>query len=118
MTVDEQGAIIEAYRMGREIEFQDNDGEIWYTLRTRYPENFEFDFQGYRYRLKPERWRADTGCNYFYINIFGEINQLTEIDGDADAQLYKLGNYFRTRKKAEKVRDQLKALLINFHENE
>ena len=119
MTVQEQIEILQAYERGEVIEWKFADGESFkYSITKKvYSENYSFDFTNCRYRIKPKRQRVDTGCSYFCINGFGEINQLTEIDGDADAQLYKIGNYFRTKEDAEKARAVMKECLNKFHED-
>lgn len=120
-TPQEQIEIIQAYERGEEIECRISLSK-WYTLGSK--EEFiketgceyKFNFSNIEYRIKKKRWRADVGCNYFCINGYGEINKLTQIDGDSNAQLYKLGNYFRTKEDAEKARELIKNCLTQFHE--
>lgn len=54
---------------------------------------------------KPKRWRAEDRAIYFYINTFGEILVDVEAHDTKGEELYKCGNYFQTRKQAEKARE-------------
>lgn len=59
--------------------------------------------------LEDIRWRADVGETYWYISetcVFDD-NELLASDDD---MRYKNNNYFRTRKAAQKVADQIKEI--------
>ena len=50
----------------------------------------------------PKRWRAEENNSYY--TIFGEN---IEKKSFADDNFYNLGNYFKTKEKAEKVKEEL-----------
>ncbi len=55
----------------------------------------------------PKRWRAEKYKKYFYIGETG----LVRVDKDnfsyGDDMLYNLGNYFKTKEEAQKVKEEL-----------
>ena len=60
--------------------------------------------------VKPQRWRADKGNEYYYLNHFGEpICGVEEHIADDNA-LYNSGNYFKTAAKAEIYAEKLRVL--------
>lgn len=67
---------------------------------------------------KPKRWRAEDRAIYFYINTFGEILVDVEAHDTKGEELYKCGNYFQTRKQAEKARELQKKAYQEVWEHE
>ena len=55
----------------------------------------------------PKRWRAEKKGSYFYVADKGCISDTWEDFDSADNKRYKLGNYFKTEKEAEKVKEEL-----------
>lgn len=55
----------------------------------------------------PKRWRAEENKNYYFIcnNKFIETNN--EGKDSTDNFLFELGNYFKTKEEAEKVKEEL-----------
>lgn len=51
--------------------------------------------------LKPKRWRANTGGEYYFINSGGSIDSVYEDGFAIDNNRYNCGNYFKTRKEAK-----------------
>ena len=56
-------------------------------------------------KLRP--WRAEEGCNYYYINSNGEV--FSDVDGrfGIDDSQYTFGNYYRSRELAEQDSKEL-----------
>ena len=57
-------------------------------------------------KLRP--WRAEEGCNYYYINSNGEV--FSDVDGrfGIDDSQYTFGNYYHTEELAEQDAKELK----------
>lgn len=62
---------------------------------------------------KPERWRANIGDYYYYIDWDFEIVSHREAGDDSDDFTYSTGNYFQTIEEAQKYADRIKQLLLN-----
>lgn len=62
---------------------------------------------------KLPRWRASKHESYLYVNTFGNILNVKEVNSVSDDDLYKLGNYFRTREAAERVVEQIREIFKN-----
>ena len=56
-----------------------------------------------------KRWRADEGCEYFYLTSFGVIFSEIESNDKVDVNRYCIGNYFKTRENAEEYMERLLA---------
>ena len=56
-----------------------------------------------------KRWRADEGCEYFYLNSFGVISSKIESNWGVDVHRYRIGNYFKTRENVEEYMERLLA---------
>lgn len=120
MTIEEQSEIIEAYKMGEEIEIKTAYRD-WTLLTFKYPIVYCFNFQDFDYRIKPKklpkRFRANIGEKYYIIGIRGDVVELTECaETGVEDLLFAFGNYFQTREKAEKARDLIEECLNKFHE--
>lgn len=61
--------------------------------------------------LKPKRWRAEKGCNYFYINSCGSIAGSLDYYLPDNNKIYHFGNYFQTEQQAEAAAEKIKELL-------
>ncbi|WP_338966208.1 hypothetical protein KSU13_09250 [Fusobacterium nucleatum] len=53
----------------------------------------------------PNRWRADDGERYYYIDSHQRILDNTDLTHSYDDMRYELGNYFQTKEEAQKVID-------------
>lgn len=54
-----------------------------------------------------KRWRAEENRKYYYINSVNDIYATIEENYDLDNERYELGNYFKTKEEAEKVKEEL-----------
>ncbi|MDY2572714.1 MAG: hypothetical protein SOW67_01385 [Fusobacterium necrophorum] len=63
---------------------------------------------------KPKRWRAGYAKGYFYIRSFGEIYVEVETHDMKDNKHYECGNYFQTRKQAEKALERVKEIFKRY----
>jgi len=64
-----------------------------------------------------ERWRAEDGHWYVFLNIHMIPTFLRDDRNELDDDSYNSGNYFRTKQEAQQVADQIKELLKKHHEN-
>ena len=55
----------------------------------------------------PKRWRAKEDDKYFYIDSSGVVLSVEEESFEEDDGHYNLGNYFKTKEEAEKVKEEL-----------
>ncbi len=53
----------------------------------------------------PKRWRAQAGNLFYYITSDGDIESDYEDLSDENMDMYNLGNYFKTEKEAQKVKN-------------
>lgn len=60
---------------------------------------------------KLPRWRAKESEDVYYVNAYGEVEVVKEHGGLNTP--YKLGNYFRTREAAERVKEQICEIFKN-----
>lgn len=67
-------------------------------------------------RVEKIRWRAKYNGVYFFITFNGKIDSENDMYCALDNQRYNFGNYFRTRKQAEKATEAVKETLKEFHE--
>ena len=61
----------------------------------------------------PKRWRANKGEFYYYFNMLGQTGEEIESQSRFNDICYDSGNYFKTRKEAEKYRDKIKEMLLS-----
>lgn len=54
-----------------------------------------------------KRWRADNDEVFYFIESYGKINCISDVRSESDTRKYKLGNYFKTKEEAEKVKEEL-----------
>lgn len=54
-----------------------------------------------------KRWRSEDFKKYYYINSVSDICTSIEEKQILDNERYELGNYFKTREEAEKVKKEL-----------
>jgi hypothetical protein len=57
-----------------------------------------------------KRWRAEESCLYYYIDIYGDVESITEYGDAIDNYRYNTGNYSQTKEQAEAHRDRLLAI--------
>lgn len=78
-------------------------------------------FQGKRIIIKIKRWRAERGNCYFFITSIGPIEQTYDFYNLDDDKRFKIGNYFKELKDAEKYVEDVKNVFkrhLNELENE
>src|SRR3989440_10157082 len=63
-----------------------------------------------------ERWIPRHGQRYFLILGHGTIQSFRWQSTELDPQAWSFGNCFRLRREAAQARDQLKAVLLTFHQ--
>lgn len=117
MTIEEQSEIIEAYKMGEEIEIKSAYRD-WTLLTFKYPTVYCFNFQDFDYRVKKKRWRAEKDKCYYYLLTTGDVTYSDDFYRTIDEKRYSIGNYFRTKELAERGRELLAETLIKFNEND
>ena len=54
-----------------------------------------------------KKWRAEKGKKYYFLNTECEIRNIWEDKTKEDETRYNLGNYFKTKEEAEKVKAEL-----------
>ena len=60
------------------------------------------------------RWRAEKDCRYYYIkNCDATIHPGDDNRFEIDNNLYKSGNYFKTKEAAERVAEQIREIFKN-----
>ena len=62
--------------------------------------------------VKPFRWRAEPGGEYYIICTTMDVIKLYDIRESSDNKLHKNGNYFRTREEAEEMAEKIKKVLL------
>lgn len=56
---------------------------------------------------KHKRWRAETGCRYWFMLSYGEAIETTEYYTPEDNYLFSTGNYFKTEEEADEYKKKL-----------
>lgn len=60
------------------------------------------------------RWRAEKDCRYYYIkNCDATVHSGDDNRFEVDNNLYKSGNYFKTKEAAERVAEQIREIFKN-----
>lgn len=59
-------------------------------------------------RERSKRWRGNQNEKYWYITPSNIVNYAMEMGDDQDNRSYEIGNYFRTKKEAEKAVEKMK----------
>ena len=62
--------------------------------------------------IKPLRWRAKNKGKYYVVAATMEVIELCDYRDIQTANLYKCGNYFRTREQAEKMAEKIRKVLL------
>lgn len=79
-------------------------------------------WNGHARRIEPANYRVGKDETYCFINKYFEIITVKNNDKPRDRDLFRCGNYFRTRSEAEMFRDSLtdrrNELFISFKETE
>lgn len=60
---------------------------------------------------KPNRWRAEMGKLYYFIDATFCANREEDIYTPMDNYRHNIGNYFRTKEEAQAMADRFKAIL-------
>ena len=83
-----------------DIYLSDNDINCYCEEKIKQIKEF-VDYVNEKYGI-PKRWRAEE--NDCYYTIFGENIEKKSL---ADDKFYNLGNYFKTKEEAEKIKEEL-----------
>ena len=62
--------------------------------------------------LKPARWRAERTETYYTLDSTLDVIESNEYGDRYDDGRYESGNYFRTRKDAERAAEKIKKILL------
>ena len=62
-------------------------------------------------KKEKKRWRAKVGRPYYIIDFAGSISKLREDGYMVDTDAWEFGNYFKTRKNAERARRKIGKVL-------
>jgi len=66
-----------------------------------------------------ERWRAEEGQKYYFVNsFFFLIDWEYERGRSTDLTRYDIGNYFKTKEQSQRFVDFLKPIFEKFHREE
>ena len=65
-----------------------------------------------------QRWRAEKGDVYYFVNYNCEIFEANEWLYPSDNLRYELGNYFETREEAKKISEKLRGFWKTIKEEE
>ena len=85
------------------ILLNDTSLNVPFIIENIYIEELKRTVDGYNEKYGiPKRWRAEE--NDCYYTIFGENIEKKSL---ADDKFYNLGNYFKTKEEAEKVKEKL-----------
>lgn len=84
-----------------------SDNDIYFYCEEKIKQIKEFvDYVNEKYGI-PKRWRAEEGEEYYFLDGKCEIWNTNEIKKKIDDAFFKLGNYFKTKEEAEKVKKEL-----------
>lgn len=65
-----------------------------------------------------QKWRAEKGDVYYFVNYNCEIFEVNEWLYPSDNLRYELGNYFETREEAKKISEKLRGFWETIKEEE
>jgi hypothetical protein len=68
--------------------------------------------------VKPKRWRAEQGGEYYFVGTLGNACKQIENHGEWDETAFRLGNYFQTEARAILAEEQVRAVFAKFREQE
>lgn len=114
MVIHEQIEILQAYERGEGIEFRKLTCDNWNTLVDS---DHQFNFYMFEYRIKPKKWRAEKMQTYYYVDSFLNVTCSTETDNMIDYERFKVGNYFKEESDAKALKDRMRSLVDQFHNN-
>ena len=84
---------------------QDKNSGLLNLERSFMPEQVEFVVE------EPKRWRAEERGYFYYIDAYTHVSCRPDNHGEFTTDLYRLGNYFRTRTEAEAAAEEIRAML-------
>ena len=64
-------------------------------------------------KKEKKRWRARVNQPYYVLDLDGSIERMREDGYIADTDVWEFGNYFKTRKDAERARRKIGKVLRN-----
>ena len=102
-------------------------GDIWHSVnplpgsgvKEWVHENVIRNCPLFEVEYEKERWRADAGQKYYFVNsFFFLIDWEYERGRSTDLTRYDIGNYFKTKEQAQKFIESLKPIFERFHREE
>ena len=94
------------------------DNVIYYILPSGYIGAVTIDSTQGSYimataeELKPARWRAERTETYYTLDSTLDVIESSEYGDRYDDGRYESGNYFRTRRDAERAAEKIKKMLL------
>lgn len=85
-------------------------------LYQKYPLDPKKAWKVWAEARKSKRWRAEKDEYFYLITTGGEVGSVQDTYSDYYNDLYKLGNYFRTKEEAQQAAEAVKETLEKFHE--
>ncbi len=74
------------------------------------------EFPTWYEEVKPERWRTQKNCVYFYVASTGESVFSSEDNSWIDDYNFRHGNYFQTKEQAEEAAKRVRECLLAYQE--
>lgn len=102
-------------------------GDIWHSVnplpgsgvKEWVHENVIRNCPLFEVEYEKERWRAEAGQKYYFVNsFFFLIDYEYERGRSTDLTRYDTGNYFKTKEQAQKFIESLKPIFEKFHREE
>lgn len=94
---------------GDSIYYIDSDNTIHLALKYS---DFGKYIMATAEEVKPARWRAERTENYYTLDSTLDVIESSEYGDRYDDGRYESGNYFRTRKDAERAAEKIKKMLL------
>ncbi len=63
--------------------------------------------------IKPVKWRAKEGGKYYMISASLFVLETTDDRDSIDHDVYKSGNYFKTKEEAQEMAEKIKKVLLS-----
>jgi hypothetical protein len=102
-------------------------GDIWHSVnplpgsgvKEWVHENVIRNCPLFEVEYEKERWRAEAGQKYYFVNsFFFLIDWEYERGRSTDSTRYDIGNYFKTKEQSQKFIESLKPIFEKFHREE
>ena len=85
-----------------------NSEDDCFTIKNNLVESLELFLQEFNEKYgTPKRWRAKAEDKFYFIDSNGCIDYKLDFMHKEDENKYKIGNYFKTKEEAQKVKEGL-----------